>query len=888
MDKYISNPIFRFPYFKHKILIMQKITLLLLTSIICLSINAQELKTPEQFFGFNPGADGMLFTYEKLIEYLNLTDINSDRMKMIEIGKSPMGKAIYIAFFSSKENIDNLKNLQVINKRLALDPNISENDRKKMIKDGKVFVLATLSMHSSEVGPAQSAPLIAYELCTTSDPEMLKIMDDVVYMMVPNHNPDGMNMIVNNFNEYKGSKYEGSSLPGVYHKYVGHDNNRDFIVLSQTDTKAISGITSSTWFPQVMVEKHQMGSTGPRFFVPPNHDPIAENIDAELFIWGGIFGQNMINDMTSAGLKGISQHYVFDNYWPGSTETCLWKNVIAFLTEAASVQTAKPIYIEPGELKVHGKGLSEYKKSINMPAPWPGGWWRLSDIVNYEIKSTFSILKTAHLHHDRILKFRNDICIKEVNTGKTLAPFYYILPKEQKEQGELTALVNLLKEHGAEVCELTEDYVLGNELYHSGDIVVPLAQAFRAFVKEVMEKQVFPERHYTPEGKLIRPYDITSWSLPIHKGLESKEINTRDKSFESKLKKINENYSLYDKSLKDSKYIILSSSNNESYKLIFNALNKGIAVERITQSFSNDELQVPSGSFILKSDIKGKDLIKDATVEPVFINSEINSPKESVKMPRIALIETYFHDMDAGWTRYIFDTYGIKYNVVRPGDFEKTDFNKLFDVVIFPDSHADLLTDGKFKRGESYWMPSLPPQYSKGIGKKGMENLMLFSKNGGIIISWAKSTDLFAKVLKYSEKNEKEEFQLPYSNIGKELQKKGLYSAGSFVKLQLKQDHELSYGLNETVGVFYRGNPVFTTSIPKFDMDRRVIASFEENDILLSGYLKGEQLLANKAGMIWIKKGKGQFILMAFSPIFRASVPSSYKLLFNSILLQKI
>ena len=569
---------------------MRKISILLLITILGLSIHAQELNAPEKFFGFKPGDDSMLFTYEKLIDYLKTVDNNSERMKMIRIGKSPMGKPIYAAFFSSKENINNLDKLQSINKRLALDYNIPDKEKETMIKEGKVFVLATLSMHSTEVGPSQSAPLIAYELVTTKDPERLRILDDVVFMMVPNHNPDGMNMVVNNFNKYKGTKYEGNSLPGIYHKYVGHDNNRDFIVLSQTDSKAISAITSSTWFPQVMVEKHQMGSTGPRYFVPPYHDPIAENIDAELFIWGGLFGQNMINDMTAAGLKGVSQHYFFDNYWPGSTETCDWKNVIGMLTEAASVQGAKPIYIEHGELMVYGKGLSEYKKSTNMPAPWPGGWWKLSDIVKYEIESTFSILKTAHLHHDRILKFRNNICIKEVNKGKTIAPYYYILPKDQTEQSELVALVNLLKEHGLEVYKLTEDHFLGSTLYKKGDIVVPLAQPFRAFVKEVMEKQVFPERHYTPEGKLIRPYDITSWSLPLHKGLKSIEINTRDESFESKLKKINETYTLYDKSLKDSKYIILSSSNNESYKLVFNALNKGLQVDRISESFKINAL----------------------------------------------------------------------------------------------------------------------------------------------------------------------------------------------------------------------------------------------------------------------------------------------------------
>ncbi|RLD75655.1 MAG: hypothetical protein DRJ10_14865, partial [Bacteroidetes bacterium] len=176
----------------------------------------------------------------------------------------------------------------------------------------------------------------------------------------------------------------------------------------------------------------------------------------------------------------------------------------------------------------------------------------------------------------------------------------------------------------------------------------------------------------------------------------------------------------------------------------------------------------------------------------------------------------------------------------------------------------------------------------KGIGKKGMEKLMSFSQNGGTIISWARSTDLFSKMLSYQLKDKKEDFQLPYSNIGNQLQKKGVYCAGSFVEINLKQNHKLTYGLGKTTGIFYRGKPVFKTSIPKFDMDRRVITSFGEKDILLSGYLKGEKYLANTASMIWMKKGKGQFILMAFSPIFRASTPASYKLLFNSILSGKL
>ncbi|MBE0655833.1 MAG: hypothetical protein IH594_18680, partial [Bacteroidales bacterium] len=293
--------------------------------------------SPRNYFGFQPGTDRELFNYEELIAYLLKLDSGSENLKMIEIGKSPMGKPMYSCFISSAENISNLDELKSINKKLALDAEITDQERENLTAKGKVFILATLSMHSTEVGPSQALPLIAYDLITTVDPAKLEWLNNAVYMVIPCHNPDGMDMVVDHYKKFKGTMYEGSSMPGVYHKYVGHDNNRDFVTLSQTDTKAIAAIYNLDWFPQVMVEKHQMGSQGVRYFVPPPHDPIAENVDAAVWNWIGIFGSNMMKDMTRDSLAGVAQHYLFDDYWPGSTETCIWKNVIGMLTECASV-----------------------------------------------------------------------------------------------------------------------------------------------------------------------------------------------------------------------------------------------------------------------------------------------------------------------------------------------------------------------------------------------------------------------------------------------------------------------------------------------------------------------------------------------------------------------
>ena len=877
--------------FKLKLVYISTIIFLLTVNSVAQSTNS--IQTPKEFFGFTPGEDGMLFNYEELISYLQILDEVSPRLKLVEIGKTPLERPMYIAFISSAENVSNLNELQNINRELALNPKLSEEIREKYFTEGKVFVLGTLSMHSGEVGPSQAAALIAYDLATTNEPEKTDFLKNSVYMMVPCHNPDGMDMIIEHYKKYKDTKYDGSSMPGVYHKYVGHDNNRDFVTLTQEDTKAIARIYNQDWFPQVMVEKHQMGSTGPRYFVPPPHDPIAENIDAGIWNWIGIFGSNLITDMTGAGLKGVSQHYLFDDYWPGSTETCIWKNVIGFLTEAASSKYATPIYVEPNELIVRGKGLSEYEISINMPEPWEGGWWRLSDIVKYEIVSTISILETAAANRQEILMYRNDLCKKEVERGKTKAPYYYILPKQQHDKSEFIELVNLLDEHGVEVYFLKNNVEINDRVFGDGDVVIPLSQPFRPFIKEVMEKQKYPVRHYTPNGEIIKPYDITSWSLPLHRGVTAVEINEKVTIPLSDLEKITTPYTIKMEPEFDPAAFLFSANNNESYKAAFMGIANGLNVERLTEQVEVNEEVIPAGSFLISLETNDREaannLIGKLNVDPIYLHDYSSFDMEKLEMPRIALVESNFHDMDAGWTRFIFDTYYIPYTIIKPGNFEKTDFVKNYDVVLFPNEDKSILMEGKYKSGDTYYATSYPPEFTKGIGTEGFNNLMSFLDEGGIIISWGNSTDLFMGPLsiKHGE-DDKEDFQLPVRDGSKKLKEDGLYVAGSLVNIKLTLENPVTYGMKEEIGVFFRGKPVFTTSLPRFDMDRRVIATFSKEDILLSGYAENEQKLKNKTAAVWIKKGNGQLVLFGFSPQFRGSTNVSFKLLFNSLLLKKI
>ncbi len=883
----------RFPSFKSKALFVSLFALFL-----CLVLfpppaeggpPAESVPTPAEHFGFNPGADRMLFDYGQLIGYLQKLDQASPRVKMVEIGRSPLGKPMFIAFLSSEENIRRLDELKEINRKLALESGLAELERGALLDKGRVFVLAGLSMHADEVGPSQAAPLVAHELATTEEPQRRKWLDDVVLMIIPSLNPDGMDMVVAHYRKYKGTKYEGSTMPGVYHKYVGHDNNRDYVTLSQEDTKAVVRVYSRDWFPQVLVDKHQMWTSGPRYFVPPVHDPIAENVDAGLWNWTKIFGSQMITDMTEAGLAGVCHSYIFDDYWPGSTETSLWKNVISMLTEMASVKDATPVFVEPNELAVYGKGLSEYKKSINMPLPWPGGWWRLSDMVEYEIASLRSILKTASLNRREILMFQNDLCRKEVKKGLTEPPFYYVLPLGQKDRSELVGTVNLLREHGIKVYRLSGPAVLEGRSFSAGDIVVPLAQPFRPFIKEVMEKQEYPVRHYTPDGELIKPYDITSWSLPLHRGIQALEIGSRSADLESLLVEVGEDFSLKKDIPPDFRAAGLSADNNESFRAVFEALKLGLKVERLEEETACGGIKLPKGSFILTAEPRLRPILEKLTVPPVFLAEPTTAKTRRLALPRIALVETYFHDMDAGWTRFVFDSYSVPFSVLRPGDFETADLAKNFDTIVFPDAEKSILLEGRYKARDEEYLADYPPEFTKGIGKKGMEKLAAFLDSGGTILSWGSSTPLFIGKLEIPRgKEEKEEFQLPVEDVSERMQKAGLYCPGSLLKILLLEDHPLTLGLPREIGVIFNGRPVFSTSIPIFDMDRRVIGKFPEKNILMSGYCEKQELLGDKTGLVWLKKGKGQVVLFAFSPIFRASTQAAYKLLFNALLLPKI
>jgi hypothetical protein len=465
-----------------------------------------------------------------------------------------------------------------------------------------------------------------------------------------------------------------------------------------------------------------------------------------------------------------------------------------------------------------------------------------------------------------------------------------VVPLQQHDKSELVALVNLLHEHGVAVFRLKKDVIWNSKLLHSGDIIVPLSQPFRSFIKEVMEAQVFPVRHYTPGGEVIDPYDITSWSLPLNKGLQSYTIPVVVSEIDNQLEAVKVPFTLMNESQDhENGYWVFSATNNKSYKAAFKSIANGLTVTRTKATIIYKGKTISAGSFIVSgSDGKKVSMLIDSlTVLPEWFPENPDSSAVAVKMPRIALVESWFADMDAGWTRYIFDQYNIPFTLIRPGDLAKKTFELNFDVVIFPDEDKNVLMEGKNKRGEDYFTANYPPEFTKGMGKDGFQKVLKFIKNGGTVLSWGNSTALFDGLMSIKiNETENEEFRFPFTNVSEKLQKTGFRCPASLLKVKLLPDHPLTLGMQAEAGILTTADQVFQTSVPSFDMDRRVIATYPEDHILLSGYCLKEELLGNYAAMVWLKKGKGNLVVYGFSPQFRGSVPGIYKLLFNGLLLK--
>lgn len=853
---------------------MKKLISLLL--IVSLQLSFAQLKSPEEFLGYPVGADYKVADYETIQSYFKHLAANSKMLIYEEIGKTVQKRDMFMAIISTEENIKNLEKYREISIKLSDPRRLTDELARQLAKEGKIVVLVTCNIHSTEIGSAQMSMELAYKLVTKTAPEKTnKALNDVIFILMPSINPDGLTMVVNWYNKYLGTEYEASPMPWLYHVYAGHDNNRDWFMFNLPETKNVIEIAYRKWIPQIWLDQHQMGSSGARLFVVPYKDPLNPNVHPYIWRWHKVIGGITTLDLEKQGYTGIIDQAIFEGWWQGPASDCgLWHNQIALLSEVASCNIASPIYIDPSEIKATPE-ITPYDIRTNYPNPWRGGWWRLRDIVNYELALTYSLIEIASLFKEDILYDYYLMGKDAIEKGKQGNPFAYIIPKNQNDPVTVSKMIEILQLGGVEVHYSKNEFKIDNVIYPAESYIIFLSQPYGRYVKDLFEEQEYPDLRKSKKDPPVQPYDVAGWTLPYLMGVKFHSIN---KPFEINTELLKDpNYPQGKVTSKSGKYFISRAGLNINSSLINRLHREKIPVYWNTEKISENGRIYEQGSVIFPVNQQSLKVVDRLANE---LHLEINSLQnvdekilKELKKVRVGLYKPFTASMDEGWTRLLLENYEFDFISMENKDFKMKRLKDKFDVIIIPDMSADLIKEGKFTGERARFNRPKPPEYDSGIGKIGVENLKNFvEKDGGTLIALGEACNFAI-----------EDLGLRVTNVLKNVKSDEFFCPGSLVRISVDNTNPIGYGFEDEAIAYMNNNIAFATTIPFGQYDRSIVARFPTKNLLKSGFLLGEDFLYNRAAIVNVKQKKGNVILFGVKVQNRHQTFGTFKFLFNAI-----
>jgi hypothetical protein len=494
--------------------------LLLLLVCLCFAAKSQaKIPAPADVLGFAPGEDRKLASWDQVVDYFQRLDGASDRVTFETLGTTTMGKPFVMATISSPANLARLEEYKKIQDQLA-DPRklgpLASRDRKaaELIRKGKTILLITCGIHSTEVGSYLSSMLIAHRLASSNEPDVQKILDNTIILLVPSLNPDGVDIVKNWYDKTLGTPFEGTDPPELYHKYTGHDNNRDWYAFTQVETQITVEKIHNVWHPQIVHDIHQQSAVGSRLFLPPYMPPVEPNVPKALVQGYTQLGNWMAAEMRAKNFEGITTNSTYDA-WSPSRAYSHYHAGVRMLSETASAKIATPLTLKFEELRSR-EGYDPQKESPKFGPLWRGGEWHLSDITKYMTTAAFLLLNHAADNREQWLRRFYSIGKEAVRPRRAGELFGYFV-----ERGtDCDALLNILRTGGVEITRPKEGtyFKLGTRELPLDTILIRMDQPYGAFAKALLEVQHYPNLR-DETGHPIAPYDVTAHTLPLLMGI---------------------------------------------------------------------------------------------------------------------------------------------------------------------------------------------------------------------------------------------------------------------------------------------------------------------------------------------------------------------------------
>jgi hypothetical protein len=846
---------------------------------------AQKIPAPEEALGFKVGADFHLATYQQAYKYFKSLEQVSPMIRIVEVGKTPMGNPLIYAVITSQANMAKLDRYQEITRRLSLVRGLTDDQARALAAEGKVVVYIDGGLHADECAPAQHNIQLAYDILTGSDPATRAIRDNVILILVF-ANPDGMDMLAEWYHPNVGTPYEVSPMPWLYNKYVGHDNNRDSFMGNMLETQYLNKIANELWFPEVLYNHHQTAPFPARIWIHPGAEPQLSNVHPLLVRWQNLFGTAMGAAFDRAGQDGAISRTVFDSWYPGYvSQVADGHNIISQMTETALFEYATPHFYTVSDFP---EAYRDFTVSTFYPSPWKGGWWRLGDAVEYCLTASKAVLQLASAYRQELLFDKYQMGRDTIARFKKEPPYAWIIPQQQGDLPTAVVMLTRLKKLAIDIYQADKPFTSDGLSYPAGTWIIPMTQPFALFAKSMLEEQKYPDLTKYPDAwqglvspqvfkdAYLPPYDMAGWTLQYQMGVKVVAANS---PLDVPMTPVDTPVAPPAKVEGSGATYVLSPRINNSFIAVNRILKQGGEVYRSREPLTVGSETYPPGAYIVQKGLApaaADSLAKELSV-PIAATTRAVPPKSlKLKAPRVALYRSWVGEADEGWIRWLLEQFEFPCANVHDAEMRAGELKENYDVLVIPAMETETIVGG-------YKIGTVPPRYAGGITEAGVRNIKKFVENGGTLVL-VNDAGLFGI----------EKLALPVTDVLKDLRARRRWGVpetkppqfacpGSVLRIEFDPKHPVAFGMPEeapgvcTSSVAFRLNPSFDGKTPE------TVAKYPGGSLLMSGYLKGEQFIQNTVAAADVPLGKGRVILLGFGVEQRGQPHGTFKLLFNSL-----
>jgi hypothetical protein len=817
---------------------------------------AGSIPSPEQYFGFRIGSDGNLATWGKMVPYYQLVASKSNRFTYEEVGKTTLGNPYVLLTISSPKNLANLDNLIAANSKLADPRGLSPTDAQELARTNKPFYYVQAGIHSTEVGNSQATLEWVYRLATEQSDYISGILDNLVILMVPCQNPDGLVLVNDYFVSTAGTNYS-RTYPDLYHKYCGHDDNRDWFMLSQIESK-LNVTIQNKYHPQVFQDSHQAGSGAPRMFTPPYLSPYDINIDPITVQQTDSLGLAMQRGMTAAGMKGVGWGAEYD-YWTPSRQYCVYHGAVRILTEAAScANLAYP--------QVSTNPLGQQTTDINFIEPYDQKTWTLRQIVDYVSQAFYSgIEAVAYDTYNWLYNFYR-LSLKAVDRT---SPYAYVIPAGQRDPQAVRDALDIFHTGAVEIRQAQAAFTAGGKQYSAGSYVIYLNQPYGGFAKTLLEVQDYPLLLQYPGGPPQTPYDVTAQTLPMLLGFEADAVATSFSASTKLLSAIKPPAVTMPAAPASGGAYAVGPESYGVYQIVTKLQKQNVPTFRAAAAFTDGGRTFPAGTFVIPPTDAARQVLQNQSKNTGIPVSAIGAVPGVAGIQlkagtRIGLLKPP-DNMPSGWLMWMFDQYGVNYAVVKAQDY--ANLAGKFDAIVMPDgvSKNSIVTG---LNPNNY-----PPDWSWafGVGNDGWTKLHDYVTGGGTLVSYGSGTSTAQQL-----------FSLPITSILPS-DSTQFYCPGSLLSQEIDASDPVAWGMDPNNPVWFNEDRAYkltdTTTYPV-----HVVAKYPDSgDQLRSGWLIGGQYLNGAVnGLSWTV-GNGYLVTFGSEIGFRTWNRGEEKMVFNAM-----